>query len=170
LDVAAPSDGGAARVVVRAGRPGLAAFHWLPASPSFGSIVADTGFTRSMVPADTWERARAHAVTGDLDDYVDATMDALDPSYRHLIDYATRGTPAALDQLRRRVQGPQDLVALLEQLRPIARGDSAEVELVESALKDPSPSVQRSALRVAADAARRRPGVYHDTLAQALTS
>ncbi|MEM9492656.1 MAG: hypothetical protein AAGC55_26145, partial [Myxococcota bacterium] len=57
-----------------------------------------------------------------------------------------------------------------ESLGPIARGSPNEVELIESALADPSPAVQRAALAVAAAAARRRDGVYQQTLAQALTS
>jgi HEAT repeat protein len=170
LDVSAPPGGGVDRVVVRSGRPGLSAFHWLPGSPSFGSVVADTGFSRPMVKNEAWAGAHASDLTGDLDDYASAALATLDPTYRNLLEYATSGSSKALEALRNKVEGPQDQVLLLEFLVPIARGTPDEVKLVESSLRDAAPSVQRSALRVAAAVAKRRQGAYRDTLAHALTS
>ena len=40
---------GGDRVVLRAGRAGLSAFDWMPSSPGYGDVVADTGLTRAMV-------------------------------------------------------------------------------------------------------------------------
>ena len=170
LDVYTPEEGGVARVVVRAGRPGLSSFNWLPASPSFGSMVADTGLTRAMVSDKAWDQAAAHDIVGDLDDYTGAVLESMAPRPRLLMEYATSGQAKALDTLHNSANTAQDKVILLESLVPISRDTSAEVSVVEGALKDPSPSVQRGALRLAAAAAKRKEGAYHKTLAKALTS
>lgn len=172
LDVATTAGGPGERIVVRAGRPALSGFHWLPGSPSFGSIVADPGFTRTMVQPEAWDSARAGELTGELDGaaYAAASLDALTPTLRQLVDYASTGDEAAMESLRKAVSGPQDYIALLELLGPIARGGKDEVGLIEQALNDASPAVQASALGAAARAAQRRPGLYHETLIQALAS
>ena len=164
--------GGADRVVVRSGKPSMSMFNWLPGSPAFGSIVADTGFTRSMISDDEWKRLEGHDVTGELggDAYAARAMQTLTPTMTSLIEYATTGSEQALESLRSGTKGPEDLVALLEALEPIGRGLPAEVAVVEASLTDPSPAVQTAALAVASETARRRPGEYHDVLARALTS
>ena len=169
LDVAGSESGG--RVVVRAGRPGLSAFNWLPASPSFGSVVADTGFSRAMVDDASWDKIASHDIGGDLDGdaFVDDAMATLRPSLRSLVDYAS-GNDQALDSLRKGAEGPDDLVALFETLQPIARGGSEERAVVEQALDDPSPAVRAAALRVAQSVAQRRPDAYRDTLAKQLAA
>lgn len=160
------------RVVVRAGKPGMSAFNWMPSSPSFGSIVADTGFTRSMIGEDEWNKLEGKDITGELggDAYAEKVMGTLTPSMTSLIDYATTGNEQALEALRQGTKGPEDVVALLEALEPIGRGLGSEVAVVEASLTDPSPAVQTAALAVASSTAKRRPGEYHDVLAKALTS
>lgn len=171
LDVHTPSEGGAAHVVVRSGSPGLSAFNWLPGSPAFGSVVADTGFTRAMVTDDAWEESKDRSITGDLGSYADAAFEAMAPQYRYLFEYARSGSSDALDALSNNAsENAQDMIGLLEALTPIARSEKAEIALVQSALKHNSPAVQRSALRMAASAAKRKDGAYHETLAKALTS
>lgn len=170
LDVYTPDDGGAARVVVRAGRPGLTAFHWMPASPGFGSIVSDTGLTRPMVKDGAWKGAGARSIGGDLSGATEAALATMDENYRDLMQYARTGEAKAISNLHNRADTGPDMVALLEALTPIARGEAAEVGLVEAALKHNSPSVQRSALQLAAAAAKRTEGAFHKTLATALTS
>jgi len=168
LDVSGPS--GAERVVVKKGRPGLTAFDWLPGG--FGSTVADTGFSQAMMKGDSWKAISARDVAGDLDGdaFVEAALDALLPSLSSLIEYASTGNEPALDTLSKGVQGPEDLVALLEALTPISRGGAKEVDIVEQALIDPSPAVRSAALAVAQGAARRNPGAYKTTLAKQLAA
>ena len=170
LDVA-PAPGGE-RVVVRAGRPALDVFHWLPASPSFGSVVAEPGFSRPMVQDDAWAQAAAGDIAGDLDGdgYAAASLATLEPGLRMLVDYASNGNEEALVILRKSIQGPGDRMSLLAALAPIARGTREEVQLIEQSLADASPAVQSSALEVAAAAARRQPGLYGETLSRALAS
>jgi hypothetical protein len=164
--------GGGEHVVVRAGNPSLQRFYWMPHSPRFGSIVADTGLTRAMTTDDAWadisagKRGRGIARR----DIADETMAALRPSLRALIEYAADGSESALGQLRRGAETPEDLVELLEALRPIARGGPQEIAAVEQALRDSSPAVQSAALAVAAAATKRSGGAYRGILAGALGS
>src|SRR5690606_11840936 len=102
--------------------------------------------------------------------YADQAVAGMRESLRGLIAYATDGSETALEALRRRAQEPEDLAVLLEALAPIARGGPQEVAMIAEALAHGSPAVQRGALAVAASAARRRPGLYEDTLAGALAS
>lgn len=164
--------GSGARVLVRAGRPGLSAFDWLPASPGFGSVIADPGLSRPMVSDAAWQRARDRDITGDVDGdaYAAAALDALDPALAALITYAIDGSSAALATLQSQAAGPRELTAVLEALAPIARGTAEEVAFIEQALNDTSPVVQAAALGVAAQAARRQPERYRDTLARALAA
>jgi hypothetical protein len=169
LDVA-ERPGGAERVVVRAGNPSLHRFYWMPHSPRFGSIVADTGLTRAMTTDDAWDEISSGRRGRGIrrGDVADESMAALRPSLRALIEYAADGSESALGQLRRGAEGPEDLVELLEALRPIARGGPQEIAVVEQALRDASPAVQSAALAVAASAAKRGASAYRRILAGAL--
>ncbi len=172
LDVARPSGEGVDRVVVRAGSPSLSSFNWMPASPGFGSIVADTGITRQMVTAKTWSKIRAHDMGGSLSRkaVLGVATSVLEPRINLLRDYASTGSDKTLDALRKVAQGPEEKVALLDSMRPIARGSDVESQLVQSSLSDASPAVQAAALSVAAAAAARQDGVYEGTLARALAA
>ncbi|HWM88625.1 MAG TPA: hypothetical protein VNO33_22400, partial [Kofleriaceae bacterium] len=167
---AADGPGGARRVVVREGRAGLSAFHWMPGG--FGDIAADTGFTRAMVDPAAWERVTEHELGGEVDDggFARQAFSLLRPGVRGLIEYAATGSETALDGLVKAARTPDDMVALLAGLQPIARGLPQEVSLVENGLADVSPAVQSSALALAAAAERRRPGLYRATLARALAA
>jgi hypothetical protein len=169
IDAAAGEDGDA-RAVVRKGRAGLSAFHWLPGG--FGDVEADTGFTRAMIDPDAWPRVTDRELGGELDGggFARQAFALLRPGLRGLVEYAATGSETALDGLVKAARTPDDLAALLAGLQPIARGVPQEVSLVESSLADVSPSVQSSALALAAAAERRRPGLYRPTLARALTS
>lgn len=159
---------GGDRIVVRGGRAGLSSFHWLPGG--FGDEVADTGLTRPMVAAEAWKKIDGHDL-GDSKDGWDAVLGSLmAPTLAGLVDYATTGNDAALETLKKAAKDPEDIAELLTALRPIARGTPAEVALVEAGLKTPSPAVQRAAVAMAGDAARRRNDVYQDTLSAALVS
>jgi HEAT repeat protein len=161
---------GRARLVVRAGRPGLQSFDWLPASPGFGSVIADPGLSRPMVRDEVWAAAAAHQLGGSNDDdaYATEVLAALDPAMAALIQYAMTGSGEALATLQKQAAGPQELAAVLTALAPIARGIPDEVAFIEQALNDASPVLQAAALGVAAQAARRQPEQYRRTLARAL--
>ena len=169
LDATAGGDG-APRAVVREGRAGLSAFHWLPGG--FGDVVADTGFTRAMIDADGWKQIAGRQLGGDLGagNFARQAFALLRPGRRGLIEYAATGSETALDGLVKGARTPDDVAALLAGLTPIARGLPQELSLVESALADVSPAVQSSGLALAASAERRRPGLYRASLARALTA
>lgn len=171
LDVDAAGRGNE-RIVVRAGRPGLSAFDWLPASPGFGAVIADPGLSRPMVREEIWNAAAGQDIGGDTggEAYAAAALDALDPALAALIAYATGGSAEALAEMQKQVRGPQELTAVLAALAPIARGTPDEIAFVEQALNDSSPVVQAAALGVAAQAARRHPEHYRATLARALAN
>ena len=159
---------GGDRIVVRAGRAGLSAFHWLPGG--FGDEVADTGLTRPMVAAEAWKKIDAQDIGDDRAAWAAQLPSVMAPQLAGLVEYATTGNEATLETLKKAAKDAEDQAELLASLRPIARGTPGEVALVEAALKTPSPAVQRAAVALAGAAAQRRGDVYQDTLAQALTS
>jgi HEAT repeat protein len=165
LDVA-PKAGGE-RIVVREGRAGLSAFDWM----GFGDAFVDTGLSRSMVDPKQWSAVKSQDIGGDKDGW-DSTLDkVMDPRLSALVAYATSGDKKALEALRKRATDADDLAEVLVALRPIARGEPAEVEMIEAALatKD-APAVQQAAVAVAGAAANRNPEAYKDTLVRALTA
>lgn len=161
---------GVERVVVRAGRPALAAFFWMPASPGLGDVVADTGLSRAMVRPEAWREVGDHGFGAELATWDRLLPSVTDPRLAALVDYATSGNEKAIEILARQAVGPDDKAELLAELRPIARGTAAEIALVDAALKEPSPAVQQAAVAVAGAAAQRRADVYQDTLVRALAS
>lgn len=171
LDTAYGSEG-VKTIVVRAGKPGLSWFHWLPHNPAFGSIVADSGLSEAMVTESQWKKAHAKSLSGSLDGdaYAKQTQSAMRPRLANLIRYATEGDGASLSALQTTVADPNSFAQLLSALRPIAQGSADEVVLIEAAMADPSPAVQTEALLVAASAAARRKGAYASTFAAALSS
>lgn len=170
--------GSARRVVARAGRPALSGFFWLPHSPGFGDVVGDSGFARKIVAADAWKKADGEDEVGKLSAqkngrpaYVASALDALAPPLRHLVKYAlSPNDEAPLEDLKKNMGDPARTVAMLDALRPIARGGEGEMALVGQALADPSPAVQRAALGVALAAAKRKPGSYRVLLGKAMAA
>jgi hypothetical protein len=92
LDVA--SGPGGDRVVVRAGRPSLSAFDWLPSSPGFGDSIADPGLSRAMVAPAAWGKLRARDLTAGLDGWDRLLDDLLTPRLAALVTYASTGEPS----------------------------------------------------------------------------
>jgi len=164
-------DGGET-IVVRAGKPSLSWFNWLPSSPSFGSVVADTGLSSRMVSESFWKDSNSHDISGSLDgsEYAKQSAKALRPRLALLIDYAKKGDGATLQALHQSISNADDFAQLLSQLRPIAQGSPEEEELIAKALAAPSPAVKTEALLVAAAAAQRRDGSYASALAAGLAS
>ncbi len=175
LDIQATQGGD--RLVARAGRANLSGFNWLPASPGFGDVVADLGLSVAMVDDEAWSGAQSNELAGAIDDreslgqgYAAAALGAMTPTLRAFFRYASDGSIDALNTLTGDAQSPAELTELLDVLGAIARGTQAEVAFIESALSDPSPAIQASALMVAARAAQRQPGRYHNQLVRALAS
>lgn len=169
LDVS--GEGSSAHVVVRSGRAGLSAFHWLP--PGFGDKVADTGFTRAMIEDEVWNQIRDHDIGGEREggSYAREALEALEPSLRGLIEYAAAGSETSLERLIQQASNsPEETAALLSDLAPIARGLPAELSFVQGAVSDPSPAVQAAALGLAAQAEERRSGTYGEILARSLAA
>jgi len=161
---------GGERVVVRAGRPGLTAFHWLPSSPGYGDAIADPGLSRAMVAPRAWSQIADHALVASHAGW-DATIDrVLEPRLGALLAYASTGDAAGLELLAKAATTDDELAELLVMMRPIARGGEVEVGLVEAALTRPSPAVRRAALALAGAAAQRQDGAYRATLIQALSA
>ncbi len=163
-----PAPGGD-HILVRGGRSGLSSFGWLPGS-GYGKVVADTGLTRAMVAPEMWSKVSDHDLGSSKDDWAAQLKGIMAPQLAGLVEYATSGSDATLEALRKAAKDPEDLAELLTALKPIARGTPAEIAFVESALKMAEPAVQRAAVAVAGSAAQRRADVYTDTLVKALTS
>jgi HEAT repeat protein len=162
------SRAGGDHVLVRGGRAGLSPFGWLPGS-RYGKLVADTGLTRAMVAPEVWKKIESRDIGASRGSWSDEVPSIMAPQLAGLVDYATTGNEKTLEQLRKEAKEPDDLAELLSELRPIARGTPAEVQLVESSLGQAPPAVQRAAVAVAGAAAQRR-DVYAETLEQALIS
>jgi len=163
-----PAPGGD-HILVRGGRSGLSSFGWLPGS-GYGDVIADTGLTRAMVAPEKWSQISGHDLGSGKDGWAGELKSIMAPQLAGIVDYATTGSDATLDALKKAAKDPEDLAELLTALRPIARATPAEIAFVESALGTKESSVQRAAIGVAGSAAARRGDVYQDTLIKALTS
>ena len=164
LDARAGGD----RVIVRGGRSGLSGFGWMPGS-GYGTLIADTGLSRSMVAPEVWHKIAAHDIVASKGDWEDNLKAMMAPQLANLVAYAMTGSDAALTELRKAAKDPEDLAELLTQLRPIARGTPIELQMIDAAIAMPSPSVQRAAVAFAGSAAQHH-DIYQDTLMKALTS
>lgn len=161
---------GGDRVVVKAGRPGLRGFDWLPSSPGFGDAISDPGLSRAMVDPASWSKVRDRDLVAGLGDW-DRLLDrVMTPRLGALVAYATTGDPTRLAAVARTITDDDQLAELLLAVAPIARGAPAEVAVVDAALTRPTPAVRQAALAVAGAAARRVDGAYKDTLVAALTT
>lgn len=160
---------GGERVVLRAGRSGLTAFDWMPSSPGYGDVVADTGLTRAMVTTPGWRRIAGGDVGASLAGWERALDGVIEPRLAALVAYAG-GDDAALTRLAALATDPDGRAELLSSLRPIARATAGEIQLVEDALTTAPPAVQQAAVAVAGAAAGRHPDAYQATLVRALTT
>ena len=161
---------GGDRIKVRAGRAGLSGFHWLPSSPGFGEVVADTGLSRAMIDDKAWRAIRDQDLGGDLDGWASGLDRLLRADLAGLLRYATTGDEAAIKALTEAAKTDDDRAELLTALVPIARGTPAELALVEQSLATPSPALQKAAVAVAGAAAGRGADAYRNVLIGALAS
>ena len=170
LDVWKPPNEQPQRIVVRAGSPSLSWFHWLPHTPSFGSIIADTGITMPMVTQKRWQLAKQHQYTGVIEHgYIQQTYELLSSTTGVLLQYAMKQTDASLQSVLN-TNDEQETVVLLQELQPLARGGVTEKRFVQQALHSSSPVLQREALEVIASALKRIPDSYTQILTDLLTS
>ncbi|MBT8493845.1 MAG: hypothetical protein KJO07_12355, partial [Deltaproteobacteria bacterium] len=172
LDVGRPAGGGKKTVVVRKGRPGLSAFFWLPASPGYGEIIADTGFTEAMVQSKRWKQVADADISGSDDGmaYAKAGLKTLNPLLAGLLSYATTGKEEFLTGLIEAADTPEKQAQLLTELADIARGGGAELELLSESLRASDPSVQTAALQVISSGMRRNPSAFEAPMLKALQS
>jgi hypothetical protein len=170
------SAGPGGRVLVRAGRPSLAAFFWLPGRS--GKVIADPGLSAPMIGAVGWKRLGARAVSGSIAgsaagraEPVAAALSLLRPPLAPLLAFALDPrSENALDEARKTATTPAEVLELLTVLAPIARGGPKETALVTELLADPTPAVRRAALDVALAVARRKPGSYQAVIGAAMAA
>ena len=172
LDVARPGGGGPETIVVRAGRPGLSSFFWLPKSPSFGEIIADTGFTKATVGDETWEELKEleHSGADEGAAYVSDAFSAVLPAQAGVIQYASSGSAKVLRELLSGAKSDEQKAALLRALTPVTRGGVDEESIISTYLSNPSATIQSAALGASISAAQRNPGAYKTALRQALST
>jgi len=156
---AAPGPGGA--IVARLGRPGNALSGFLPHSPSFGSVVADSGFSRAALKAGVPEGTEPRA--GDA--WLRRLMSSLKPisqaAVALILDGDSRPLVTAYDDVSLRP-------ALLDVVGAAGRGGAEELSLLRKAQADASEDIRRRVVDAAFALESRAPGTGVDVLASAL--
>lgn len=155
---AAPDPG--AEVVVRLGRPAMA-LGFLPHSPRFGSVIADSGFARAALAGGVPDHVGPRAG----DDWLRTIVGALRPLPRAVMALIVEGDVKPLAEA---YEDPSLRPAVVEALAGAARGGHDTVALLEKALADPSEDVRRRAVQAAAALERRQAGAGAPLLAAAL--
>src|SRR6185503_15108248 len=173
--------GSAARVVVRLGREGLSFMSALPSSPSFGAVIADTGFSAGGLSADTASRIGAGKASGSLDGAAPAggggaaqpgwlreVLNGLRPVPRGVAK-ALMGDADGVTALKQAFSDPLARRETLEALAVIGRGRAGEDEILAAALADAAPEIRRRGVEVAAAIDRQQgSGAHAATLRSAL--
>lgn len=162
LALAPPGPRSSARVVVKTGREDRSYLHFLPSSPAFGSIVADTGFSASGLSDDLAKRIEAgHAVgkldrgkQGPLPGWMAAVLAGLRPVPRG-VAAALLGDAGGIVSLKQAFADPQSRRETLQALAVIGRGRAGEDEILAAALSDADPEIRRRGVEVAAAIDRR---------------
>jgi HEAT repeat protein len=132
-------------VVVRLGKPYMA-FGFLPHRPSFGGLLADSGFSRSAVK---------QSLPGSdtlANDWLRRLSGALQPLPRGVNALVLDGDLAPLNEA---YQDASSRAAVVEAVGAVGRGSPAEIALLQKALADPSEELRRHAVSAAASLARR---------------
>lgn len=177
LDVA-PADGSpSGRVVVRLGRPSLSPLYFFPSRPSFGDVIADTGFATSSVSQDLSSRIAAGRATGTLErdrrvplpGWLRQVVAGLRPVPRG-VALVLLGDPTGIVSLKQGFADPFSRRDALEALAVIGSGRAGEDEILAAALADTSAEIRRRAVEVAGTIDRRLgTGSHGTTLRSALT-
>lgn len=155
---AAPDPG--AEVVVRLGRPAMA-LSFLPHSPRFGAVIADSGFARAALAGGLPDRVGPRAG----DDWLRTIVASLRPLPRAVMALIVDGDVKPLADA---YEDPALRPAVVEALGGAARGGNEASALLQKALADPSEDVRRRAVQAAAALERRQAGSGAPLLAAAL--
>ncbi|MGZ3405322.1 MAG: HEAT repeat domain-containing protein, partial [Polyangia bacterium] len=149
-----------AEVVVRLGRPAMA-LGFLPHSPRFGSVIADSGFARAALAGGVPEGVGPRSG----DDWLRRLVGALKPLPRAVMSLIVDGEVKPLaDAYEDSTLRP----ALVEALAGAAKGGPETIALLQKALSDPSEDVRRRAVTAAAALERRQAGAGAPLLSAAL--
>ena len=156
-------DSPSSRVVVRRGRSSLSFLNFLPATPRFGAILADTGFASTGVAADLGRRISSGRASGTLDKnrgtpipiWLRTVLDGLGPVPRG-VSLVLLGDPAGIVSLKQAFVDPTLRREALEALSVVGTGGAGEDEILAAALNDQSPEVRRRGVEVAASIDRRQ--------------
>ena len=168
---------GQSRVVVRMGRPGRPLVSLLPHDPPFGSVVADTGFSRAGLAEDLRERIEQGHVTGKLErakghtipGWLQTVFSGLRPVQRGSASLLL-GEPTGIKALQQAFADPVARRETLDVLEVVGQGGAGEEELLAAALSDPTPELRRRGVEVAASIDRRLGnGTHAATLRSALS-
>ncbi|HXU71428.1 MAG TPA: HEAT repeat domain-containing protein [Polyangia bacterium] len=155
---AAPDPG--AEVVVRLGRPAMA-LGFLPHSPRFGAVIADSGFARAALAGGVPEGVGPRAG----DDWLRRLVGALKPLPRAVMSLIVEG------ELKPLADAYEDATlrpAVVEALAGAGKGSPETIALLQKALADPSEDVRRRAVMAAAALERRQSGAGAPLLSAAL--
>ena len=162
-----PRDGGgAARVVVRLGRPRWSFLNFMPNKPPLGSMVADTGYTAASLAPKRWRVSREGRVSGTLErtgpgapapvpTWLREVLNGLRPVQRGIAK-ALLGNPDGVMALKQAFSDPASRGEILSALAVMGRGGAGEDEILAGALADGTPEIRRRGVAVAAAIARRR--------------
>jgi HEAT repeat protein len=171
-----PGNSPNAHVVVRLGRPSLSFLYFLPSSPRFGAILADTGFAATAMGQELSARVAAGRATGTLErdrhprvpGWLQTVLDGLRPVPRG-VAMVLLGDPAGVVSLNQAFGDPVSRREALEALAVIGSGAAGEDEILAAALADRSPEIRRRGVEVAAAIDRRQgKGAHATTLKSAL--
>jgi HEAT repeat protein len=166
-----PKDSPSSRVVVRRGRSSLSFLNFLPATPHFGAVVADTGFASTSVANELVKRIAAGRASGTLDKnrgtpipiWLRTVIDGLGPVPRG-ISLVLLGDPAGIVSLKQAFVDPAMRREALEVLAVVGTGGAGEDEILTTALNDQSAEVRRRGVEVAAAIDRRQGKGTHATI------
>jgi HEAT repeat protein len=149
-----------ASVVVRLGRPSMA-LGFLPHSPSFGSVVADSGFARAAlstgIPTSPGSRSG--------DEWLRRLTASLRPLPRAVMALIVDGEVKPLAEA---YEDPSLRPAVVEALAGAAKNAPETRALLQKALADPSEDVRRRSVQAAAALERRQSGAGAPLLSDGL--
>jgi HEAT repeat protein len=150
--------GPGADVVVRLGRPGMT-LSGMPHLPSFGSVIADSGFARSSL------KEGAAGGTGPLgEDWLRRLVEALRPLPRAIVELSVDGSVRSLEAL---YQDAALRPAVADAIGAAGRGAPEEIALLKRALTDESEEVRRHVVLAGVALERRTPRSAAPVLAAA---
>jgi HEAT repeat protein len=159
------------RVVVRRGRSSLSFLNFIPANPSFGAILADTGFASTGISTELHQRIASGRASGTMDKnrgtpipiWLRTVLDGLGPVPRG-VALVLVGDPAGIVSLKQAFVDPVLRREALEALAVVGTGGAGEDEILAASLNDQSAEIRRRGVEVAAAIDRRQGKGTHATI------